>query len=195
MVKLILEYRKNAKLLNTYLRPLARFARPSAIGEGVRIYPQWMQMTVRTGRLSCRKPNLQTIPVSWMLRHGRFPFASFWKSRCLVASFLTAWIFAAIFFSLLLSSPLLSSLLFSSLLFSSLLVSSLLVSSLLFSSLPHFAAVSNPYLSFPGPLPPPLSRKEVRGSTLVRAKVGTPSKGLYDLSKGQQEQHSESSRS
>ena len=61
----ILEFRTLSKLLTTYIRPLPRLC---VRGEGKskktpsRIHPQWMMTAVRTGRLSCRKPNLQQLP-------------------------------------------------------------------------------------------------------------------------------------
>ncbi len=72
LIDIILEFRQLNKLLTTFVRPLPKICRrvPSTHGgsskkskmEPSRIYPQWMQTAVRTGRLSCRKPNLQQIP-------------------------------------------------------------------------------------------------------------------------------------
>lgn len=72
MIDIILEFRQLNKLLTTFVRPLPKICRrvPSTRSmtskrskhEPSRIYPQWMQTAVRTGRLSCRKPNLQQIP-------------------------------------------------------------------------------------------------------------------------------------
>lgn len=65
ILDIILEFRTLSKLLTTYIRPLPRFC---VRGEGKskktpsRIHPQWMMTAVRTGRLSCRKPNLQQLP-------------------------------------------------------------------------------------------------------------------------------------
>ena len=65
IIDIILEFRTLSKLLTTYIRPLPRLC---VRGEGkskknpARIHPQWMMTAVRTGRLSCRKPNLQQLP-------------------------------------------------------------------------------------------------------------------------------------
>ncbi|GMH47776.1 hypothetical protein TL16_g00148 [Triparma laevis f. inornata] len=72
----VLEYRKLQKLRSTYILPLCKFAIPPKISAYFapadpataqaphRIYPHWVQVGTRTGRLSCRKPNLQNIPSS-----------------------------------------------------------------------------------------------------------------------------------
>lgn len=66
ILDIILEFRTLSKLLTTYIRPLPRLC---VRGEGKskktpsRIHPQWMMTAVRTGRLSCRKPNLQQLPL------------------------------------------------------------------------------------------------------------------------------------
>jgi hypothetical protein len=66
IIDIILEFRQLNKLLTTFVRPLPKYCR--SVGtkkskrEPSRIYPQWMQTSVRTGRLSCRKPNLQQVP-------------------------------------------------------------------------------------------------------------------------------------
>ena len=65
ILDIILEFRTLSKLLTTYIRPLPRLC---VRGEGKskktpsKIHPQWMMTAVRTGRLSCRKPNLQQLP-------------------------------------------------------------------------------------------------------------------------------------
>jgi DNA polymerase I-like protein with 3'-5' exonuclease and polymerase domains len=65
ILDIILEFRTLSKLLTTYIRPLPRLC---VRGKGKskktpsRIHPQWMMTAVRTGRLSCRKPNLQQLP-------------------------------------------------------------------------------------------------------------------------------------
>lgn len=65
IIDIILEFRTLSKLLTTYIRPLPNLC---VRGEGKskktpsRIHPQWMMTAVRTGRLSCRKPNLQQLP-------------------------------------------------------------------------------------------------------------------------------------
>mmetsp|Transcript_5794 Transcript_5794/g.12392 ORF Transcript_5794/g.12392 Transcript_5794/m.12392 type:complete len:915 (-) Transcript_5794:111-2855(-) len=67
IIDMILEFRAVNKLLTTYVRGLPKFCRRERI-EGAskklpaRIFPQWMQTVARTGRLSCRKPNLQQVP-------------------------------------------------------------------------------------------------------------------------------------
>ena len=73
IIDIILEFRQLNKLLTTYIRPLPKVcrrvttknnqgAKRKSKKEPARIYPQWMQTATRTGRLSCRKPNLQQIP-------------------------------------------------------------------------------------------------------------------------------------
>jgi len=68
IIDFILEFRSLNKLLTTYIRPLPKVCRyDTTSGKKTkkalaRIYPQWMQTAVRTGRLSCRKPNLQQVP-------------------------------------------------------------------------------------------------------------------------------------
>jgi hypothetical protein len=72
IIDMILEFRQLNKLLTSFVRPLPGFCRRTMAThsgttkkskrEPSRIYPQWMQTSVRTGRLSCRKPNLQQVP-------------------------------------------------------------------------------------------------------------------------------------
>jgi DNA polymerase-1 len=66
IIDMILEFRQLNKLLTTFVRPLPKYCRYTGTKksrrEPSRIYPQWMQTSVRTGRLSCRKPNLQQVP-------------------------------------------------------------------------------------------------------------------------------------
>jgi len=75
IIDIILESRQLNKLLTTYIRPLPKVCRRNNNNQAsgstspkrskkqpARIYPQWMQTATRTGRLSCRKPNLQQIP-------------------------------------------------------------------------------------------------------------------------------------
>ncbi|WP_288730732.1 DNA polymerase, partial [uncultured Fusobacterium sp.] len=54
----LLEYRKLAKLKNTYVDPI-----PKMTGEGDRIHTCYHQIGTVTGRLSSSDPNLQNIPV------------------------------------------------------------------------------------------------------------------------------------
>ena len=56
--KLILEYREMAKLQSTYVEPL-----PSMTESDGRIHTDFVQTGTATGRLSCRDPNLQNIPI------------------------------------------------------------------------------------------------------------------------------------
>lgn len=56
---LVLEYRQLAKLRSTYTEGLVRHI-DAATG---RIHPTFSQVATSTGRLSCRDPNLQNIPV------------------------------------------------------------------------------------------------------------------------------------
>jgi DNA polymerase-1 len=74
IVDILLEYRSSSKLLTAFLRPLQRLAQPYDSGKSNTdniesskriihsIHPMWMQTCVQTGRLSCRKPNMQQIP-------------------------------------------------------------------------------------------------------------------------------------
>ena len=56
--KMILEYRELSKLESTYVQTL-----PELCDESGRIHPDFIQTGTATGRLSCRDPNLQNIPV------------------------------------------------------------------------------------------------------------------------------------
>lgn len=84
VVKVILDYRGCSKMMHTYIEGLRPYmtadlkAPTSSSGNAFevlmssrtvkelstahRVYPQWHQTTVRTGRLSCSKPNMQQIP-------------------------------------------------------------------------------------------------------------------------------------
>ncbi|KAL7553411.1 hypothetical protein ACHAWF_016696 [Thalassiosira exigua] len=64
ILDVILEFRGVNKMDTTFIKPLPKFCRQTKRSKKAlpRIYPQWMQTAVRTGRLSCRKPNLQQIP-------------------------------------------------------------------------------------------------------------------------------------
>ena len=106
IVDVLLEFRNLNKLLTTYIRPLPQFAREATIPSrakkkrskrsrlggdalgppSVRIHPMWMQTAVRTGRLSCRKPNLQQVPTSTVFGINiRDSFRPTSKDRCLFA--------------------------------------------------------------------------------------------------------------
>ena len=56
--KMILEYRELAKLQSTYVETL-----PTMCDKNDRIHTDFIQTGTATGRLSCREPNLQNIPV------------------------------------------------------------------------------------------------------------------------------------
>ena len=56
--RMILEYRELAKLKSTYVETLPKLA-----DENGRIHTDFVQTGTATGRLSCREPNLQNIPV------------------------------------------------------------------------------------------------------------------------------------
>lgn len=56
--KMILEYRELTKLLSTYVESL-----PKLTDKNSRIHTDFVQTGTATGRLSCREPNLQNIPV------------------------------------------------------------------------------------------------------------------------------------
>ncbi|HDR91286.1 MAG TPA: DNA polymerase I, partial [candidate division Zixibacteria bacterium] len=57
--KMIVDYRELAKLINTYLDALPQLVNSST----GRIHPTFQQAVTSTGRLSCKDPNLQNIPV------------------------------------------------------------------------------------------------------------------------------------
>lgn len=56
--KMILEYRELAKLQSTYVETL-----PKLVDKNERIHTDFVQTGTATGRLSCREPNLQNIPI------------------------------------------------------------------------------------------------------------------------------------
>jgi len=58
VISKILEYRENAKLQSTYVEPM-----PKLCDETGAIHTNFLQFGTATGRLSCRDPNLQNIPV------------------------------------------------------------------------------------------------------------------------------------
>ncbi len=59
VVGLILRHRTLAKLKNTYIETLPQLVDPTS----GRIHPTFIQTGTATGRLSCRNPNLQNIPI------------------------------------------------------------------------------------------------------------------------------------
>jgi len=105
IVDIVLEFRHLNKLLTTYIRPLPNFARKATTtkkkksskrskkhggsdeSHGIlRIHPMWMQSAVRTGRLSCRKPNLQQVPTSGAFgTNPRDSFKATSTTKCLFA--------------------------------------------------------------------------------------------------------------
>lgn len=54
LVEALLEYRQYEKFLTTYLRPM---------NNKERVYPRFIQCGAWTGRMSCREPNFQNIPI------------------------------------------------------------------------------------------------------------------------------------
>uniref|UniRef100_A0A7S4JPM5 DNA-directed DNA polymerase family A palm domain-containing protein n=1 Tax=Odontella aurita TaxID=265563 RepID=A0A7S4JPM5_9STRA len=107
IIDIILEFRTLNKMLTTYIRPLPNFARelaPKSKSRGkrrkrskqqskddksksLRIHPMWMQTAVRTGRLSCRKPNMQQIPTDSVLGvNPRDSFTVSSRKKCLVTA-------------------------------------------------------------------------------------------------------------
>jgi len=57
IIKTLLQYRKCSTLISTFVEAL-----PTHIAEDGRIHPSYRQCGARSGRFSCRKPNLQNIP-------------------------------------------------------------------------------------------------------------------------------------
>lgn len=55
---LLLDYRKMTKLLSTYIEPLQKLTDSNS-----RVHPTFVQTGTATGRLSCKEPNLQNIPI------------------------------------------------------------------------------------------------------------------------------------
>ncbi len=106
IIDIILEFRSLSKMLNTFIKPYSKLARDNhckalsccenqnrrrkkskSNTESIKmIYPMWMQTTVRTGRLSCRKPNIQQIPTdSIMGVCPRNAFVASSRETCLFA--------------------------------------------------------------------------------------------------------------
>jgi len=104
IIEVILEFRSLSKMLNTYILPYPQLARTTTDcyaplkkkkrtkkKEGknensIKIFPMWMQTAVRTGRLSCRKPNMQQIPTTTFFGIcPRTAFISSCKETCLFA--------------------------------------------------------------------------------------------------------------
>ncbi len=59
IVDLILQYRELSKLCSTYIDGFYQYVNP----DDNRIHPEFLQTGVSSGRLACRNPNLQAIPV------------------------------------------------------------------------------------------------------------------------------------
>ncbi len=66
LVARLLRYREAAKRASTYGREWAKHLNP-ATG---RIHPSWQQVGAETGRMACRKPNLQQVPRDPALRRA-----------------------------------------------------------------------------------------------------------------------------
>lgn len=69
LVDLLLRYRGAAKRLSTYGRDWTGHLHPKT----GRIHPSWQQVGAETGRMSCRKPNLQQVPREPSLRRAFRP--------------------------------------------------------------------------------------------------------------------------
>eukprot|EP00602_Paraphysomonas_sp_CaronLab_P012565 CAMPEP_0185040530 /NCGR_PEP_ID=MMETSP1103-20130426/38727_1 /TAXON_ID=36769 /ORGANISM="Paraphysomonas bandaiensis, Strain Caron Lab Isolate" /LENGTH=774 /DNA_ID=CAMNT_0027579881 /DNA_START=309 /DNA_END=2633 /DNA_ORIENTATION=+ len=61
VVEIILNHRYMTKILGTFVEGIRPFIVSASSGKS-RIHAYWNQTTVRTGRLSCTRPNLQNIP-------------------------------------------------------------------------------------------------------------------------------------
>jgi DNA polymerase-1 len=105
IIDIILEFRALNKVLGTYIRPYPKLARgglnqirsrkssrrskkKSSDDNQIRkIHAMWMQTAVQTGRLSCRKPNMQQVPTGSVIK-GVYPrnfFVSSFPNSCLFA--------------------------------------------------------------------------------------------------------------
>lgn len=69
LVAKLLRYREAAKRVSTYGKEWAKHLNP-ATG---RIHPSWQQIGAETGRMACRKPNLQQVPRDPALRRAFRP--------------------------------------------------------------------------------------------------------------------------
>ena len=104
IIDILLEFRGLNKMLNTYIKPYQKLARENlskknnlqgmynrrskkGCSESTKmIYPMWIQTAVRTGRLSCRKPNMQQIPTDTIMGVcPRNAFTASSKESCLFA--------------------------------------------------------------------------------------------------------------
>ena len=68
VVQHILDYRAFSKLLSTYILSLEQFIVRSRDGQQFTLHAVWKQTSVRTGRLSCCRPNLQNLPQDQIIR-------------------------------------------------------------------------------------------------------------------------------
>ncbi len=66
VIKTLIEYRSVSTRLNTFIKGLPSHIHPVT----KRIHPNWFQLGARSGRLSCREPNLQNIPRDEQFRKG-----------------------------------------------------------------------------------------------------------------------------
>jgi DNA polymerase-1 len=103
IIDIILEFRAMNKILGTFIRPYLKLARGGVNQMHSRkisrrskkknindfttqkLHPMWMQTSVQTGRLSCRKPNMQQVPAGSIIK-GVYPrnfFASSTPDWCL----------------------------------------------------------------------------------------------------------------
>lgn len=69
LVELLLQYRGVSKRLSTYGRDWTGFLHPRT----GRLHPSWQQIGAETGRMACRKPNLQQVPREPALRRSFRP--------------------------------------------------------------------------------------------------------------------------
>ena len=69
LVAQLLAYREATKQVNTYGKAWAKYLNPAT----ERIHPSWQQIGAATGRMACRKPNLQQVPRNPVLRRAFRP--------------------------------------------------------------------------------------------------------------------------
>jgi hypothetical protein len=82
----ILSYRSLVKLETTYIEGLVPFissnsAKSVNSSKLASVHAYWNQTSVRTGRLSCCKPNLQNIPSNQLIDGVNFSVRSFFRAR------------------------------------------------------------------------------------------------------------------
>ncbi len=66
LVAKLLQYRQAAKRASTYGKEWTEYLNPATS----RIHPSWQQIGTETGRMACRKPNLQQVPRDPALRRA-----------------------------------------------------------------------------------------------------------------------------